>query len=81
MKKILSKNLFVIVLGLFTIFSTVLCSCGFKGPLYLPKKVSASNPQSSQPHSASNSITLKAPRDHTTTNESGSLREESSIIK
>ncbi|HLX52796.1 MAG TPA: lipoprotein [Aquella sp.] len=47
MKKIVVKNLLLHILVLFAVFCIILCSCGFKGPLYLPKKAAASSPQKS----------------------------------
>jgi len=47
MRNFVAKNLLLHVLVLFAVFCIVLCSCGFKGPLYLPKKPAASSPQKS----------------------------------
>lgn len=53
MKNIIIKNLLTKILVLSAVFSVVLCSCGFKGPLYLPKKPAENTPQASKPANAS----------------------------
>ncbi|MCC2625102.1 MAG: hypothetical protein K0R14_975 [Burkholderiales bacterium] len=54
MKKIVFKNLFVNVFVLFAIFC--ICSCGFRGPLYMPKKQTASSPQKTTASKPANTV-------------------------
>jgi|GEM_PF-5991140 len=79
MKNFITRNLLAKTLILFAVFCMLLCSCGFKGPLYLPKK----KPAASQPvksasspiKAASSPAAVKANSSGiiTTPNESGIL--------
>ena len=77
MRDFMVKNLLLHVLILFAVFCMVLCSCGFKGPLYLPKK-----PVASQPIKAAISPTAVKANTGTIAipTESGTLTNESSVM-
>jgi predicted small lipoprotein YifL len=75
MKNFITKNILAKILASSVIF-VILYSCGFKGPLYLPKKPVASSPQKS-----ASSPTKTASSAVNTTAQSETLNKESSIVK